>query len=136
MGCQTINVDFVSHLISPFCDGEDVWPTLIPPFADVQLHGAESVDGEPLVWVDGNTEQARVGVDQLVLVPHNRVPKNTGIPKVGKVSHVCCAVIDRWVHLTHLVLLEDLLLLADHHGGLLAILGLEQAFQVAAFSLI
>ena len=92
MGCQTINVDFVSHLISPFCDGEDVWPTLIPPFADVQLHGAESVDGEPLVRVDGDAEEAGVGVDQLVLVPHHRVPENAGVAEEGQVGHVLGAV--------------------------------------------
>ena len=93
-------------------------------------------DGEPLVWVDGNTEEAGVGVDQLILVPNNRVPEDTGIPEVGEVSHVSGAVVDGRVHLTHLVLLEHLLLLADHHGGLLAVLGLKEALQVATFSLV
>ena len=48
---------------------KDVGPTLGAPFADVQLHGAEGVDGVTLVGVDGETEEAGVGVDQLVLVP-------------------------------------------------------------------
>ena len=91
---------------------------------------------EPLVRVDGNTEEAGVGVDQLVLVSDNRIPEDTGVPEVGEVGHVGGAVVDGRVHLANFVLLENLLLLADHHGGLLAILGLEQAFQVAAFSLI
>ena len=67
---------------------KDVGPTLGAPFADVQLHGAEGVDGVPLVGVDGDTEEAGVGVDQLVLVPDHRVPENAGITKEGEVSHV------------------------------------------------
>ena len=94
---------FVSHLISPFCDGEDVWPTLIPPFADVQLHGAESVDGEPLVRVDGDAEEAGVGVDQLVLVPHHGVPQHTGVPEVSQVSHVLRTIKLGRVHLTQCI---------------------------------
>ena len=111
-------------------------PTLRTPFADIELHGAEGVDWEPLVRVDGNTEEAGVGVDQLVLVSDNRIPKDTGVPKVGEVGHVGSAVVDGRVHLANFVLLENLLLLADHHGGLLAVLGLKEALQVATFSLV
>ena len=105
-------------------------------FCHVKEVAEVTYDGEPLVWVDGNAEEAGVGVDQLILVPNNRVPEDTGIPEVGEVGHVSGAVIDRGIHLAHLVLLEHLLLLAHHHGGLLAILGLKQALQVAAFSLV
>merc|ERR1712012_696277 len=80
-------------LVSSLSNGEDVRPALIPPLANVQLHGAEGVDGEPLVGVDGDTEETRVGVDELVLVSDNRVPQDTGITKVGEVSHVIGAVI-------------------------------------------
>merc|ERR1719193_454673 len=60
----------VAHaLVGALSDGKDVWPALVPPLADVQLHGAEGVDGVTLVGVDGDTEEAGVGVDQLVLVP-------------------------------------------------------------------
>ena len=71
---------------------KDVGPTLGTPFADIELHGAEGVDGEPLVRVDGDTEEAGVGVDQLVLVPDHRVPENAGVPEEGEVSHVLRAV--------------------------------------------
>ena len=71
---------------------KDVGPTLGTPFADIELHGAEGVDGIPLVRVDGDTEEAGVGVDQLVLVPDHRVPENAGITKEGEVSHVLRAV--------------------------------------------
>ena len=105
-------------------------------FCQIKKVAKFTYDWEPLVWVDGNTEEAGVGVDQLVLVPNNRVPEDTGVPKIGEVSHVGGAVVDGRVHLAHLVLLEHLLLLADHHGGLLPILGLKQALKVATFSLI
>ena len=63
----------IDTLVSALSDGEDVRPALSPPLAHVQLHGAESVDGEPLVRVDGDTEEAGVGVDQLVLVPDQKI---------------------------------------------------------------
>ena len=50
-------------LVGALSDGKDVRPALVPPLAHVQLHGAEGVDGEPLVRVDGDTEEAGVGVD-------------------------------------------------------------------------
>jgi hypothetical protein len=74
----------------------------------VHFHGTLSVDGESLVWVDGNTKEARVGVNQLILVPDNRVPEHTGVIQVGETSHVIAAVKLGRVHLTNLVLFEDL----------------------------
>ena len=37
--------------------GEDVRRDLIPSLADINLDGPLGVDGIPLVWVDGNTEE-------------------------------------------------------------------------------
>jgi len=65
-----------------------VRPALGPPLSHVELHGAEGVDGESLVRVDGNTEESGVGVDQLGLVTNHRVPENAGIAKESKVGHV------------------------------------------------
>ena len=42
---------------------------LIPPLACIDPDHSWRVDGKPLVWVDGNTEQTRVGVDQLGKIP-------------------------------------------------------------------
>merc|ERR550539_1755896 len=68
----------VGHaLVGTLSDGEDVRPALVPPLADVQLHGAEGVDRVPLVGVDGDTEETGVGVDQLVLVSNDGVPEDT-----------------------------------------------------------
>merc|ERR1719270_1859972 len=79
----------VGHaLVGALSDGKDVRPALGPPLALVQLHGAEGVDGEPLVRVDGDTEEAGVGVDQLILVSNHRVPEDTGVTKEGQIGHV------------------------------------------------
>ena len=63
----------IDTLVGALSDGEDVRPALRPPLANVQLHGAEGVDRVPLVRVDGDTEEARVGVDQLILVPDQKI---------------------------------------------------------------
>ena len=76
---------------------------LSPPLADIHLHGAEGVDGEPLVRVDGDAEEAGVGVDQLVLVPHHGVPQHTGVPEVSQVSHVLRTIKLGRVHLTQCI---------------------------------
>ena len=81
-----------------------------PPLANVNFHGPLSVDGEALVGVDGNTEETRVGVDELVLVPDNRVPQDTSIVKVGQAGHIIRAVKLGWVDLANLVSLEDFFL--------------------------
>ena len=61
---------------------------LSSPLADIHLHGTKGVDGEPLVRVDGDAEEAGVGVDQLGLVPHHRVPEDAGVAEEGEVGHV------------------------------------------------
>ena len=88
-----------------------------PALANVDLHGALSVDGETLVGVDGNTEETRVGVDELILVPNNRVPQDAGIIKVGQARHVIGAVELRWVDLTNLISLEDFFLEKEGAGS-------------------
>ena len=82
----------VLHALVSGFSNTDMWPALGAPLAHVDLHGAEGVDGIPLVGVDGDTEEAGVGVDQLVLVPDHRVPENAGITKEGEIGHVLRAV--------------------------------------------
>jgi hypothetical protein len=109
--------------------------TFTPSLAYINLHSTESVNGEPLVRIDGNTEEAGVGVDKLIDVPHYRVPKNTSIPQIGKIGHIIRAVKLRWVDLADLLLLEDLHLTSNFDRNLVAILGFKQALQVSAISL-
>ena len=49
----------------------------------VHFHGTQGVDGETLVWIDGNTEEARVCVNQFILVPDHRIPKNASIIQIS-----------------------------------------------------
>ena len=51
------------------------------------------VDGEPLVRVDGDTEESRVGVDQPLDVPLVQVEQDGRIVEVGQVGHVLATVI-------------------------------------------
>ena len=37
-----------------------------------------------LVWIDGDTKEAGVGVDELIFVSDNRIPQDTGIIKIGQ----------------------------------------------------
>ena len=46
------------------------------------------VDWVPLVWVDNNNEQTRVGVDHLGLVASLQVPEDGGVIEEGQVDHV------------------------------------------------
>ena len=63
-----------------------------------------------LVRVDGDTEEAGVGVDKLVDISDLQVPEDGGVIEVGQVGHVLTAVELRGVDLAHLVLLVHLLL--------------------------
>ena len=82
----------------------------LPAFCNVNFHCTLGVDGEALVWIDGNAEETRVGVDELVLVPDNRVPQDASIIQVGQAGHVIRAVKLRGVNLTNLVSLENFFL--------------------------
>merc|ERR1712223_2174190 len=95
-------------LVGAFSNTKDVRGAFSPPQTDVHLHGTLGVDGEPHVGVDGNTEETRVGVDKLVLIPNHRVPQDTGISKVSQTSHVLRAVKLGRIDLLNLVLLEYL----------------------------
>ena len=49
-------------VVGPLSDGEDVWRDLVPPLEAVDADGALGVDGKAHVGVDGDTEEARVGL--------------------------------------------------------------------------
>ena len=79
----------------------------------VHFHGTQGVDGETLVGIDGNTEEARIGIDQFILVPDYRVPENTSIIKISQASHIITAIKLGWIDLGHHVLLENFRLKMD-----------------------
>ena len=82
----------------------------IPPLAQVHLHHSLGVDGVPLVWVDNNTEETRVGVDKLSLVTDLQVVEDRGIIEICQVSHVLTLLKLGRVDLTNIFILEDFFL--------------------------
>merc|ERR1719336_3181258 len=123
-------------LVGSLSNGKDVGPAFISSLANIQLHGTKSVDGESLVGIDGDTEETRVGVDKLVDVSDNRVPQDTGITKVGEVSHVIGAVIVGRIDLANLGLFEDLDFSINIDLDFATLSGLHQTLQVASISLV
>ena len=65
----------------------------IPPLASVHVDGPHGVDWETLVGIDGDTEEAGVGVDQPLDVPLVQVEEDGGVVEVGQVGHVLAAVV-------------------------------------------
>ena len=89
-------------------------------------------DGEPLVWVDGDTEEAGVGVDQLVDVADNGVPEDTSVSEECEAGHILGAV-----KLGRIDLADDLLLVyldlsinIDRH--LISILVLDETLEISS----
>ena len=80
------------------------------PLTNVDLHGTLSVDGEPLVRVDGDTEETRVGVNELILVPDYGVPQDASIIKISQTGHIIAAVKLGRIDLANLVFLENFFL--------------------------
>ena len=74
--------------IGPLSNTKDVGRALIPTLANVYFHSPLGIDWETDVRVDGNAEKARVGVDQLALVPNHRIPQDAGIIQVRQVRHI------------------------------------------------
>ena len=93
-------------MIGTLRNGKDMGRHLIPPLGTVDTDSPHGVDGEPLVGVDGNTEEAGVGVDQSLHVSHLQVEQHRGVIEVGQVGHVLTAVVLGRVDLGNQLLLE------------------------------
>ena len=94
-------------MIGALCNSKDVGWDFIPPLGTVDTDSSHGVDREPLVRVDRDAEQSRVGVNELVLIPHHRIPQDTSIIEIGQASHILRAVKLRWVDLADLILLKN-----------------------------
>ena len=97
-------------MVGALSNGKNMRGHLIPPLATVDANSPHGVDGEPLVGVDSNTEETRVGVDELIDIADPKVPQNRGIIEIGQVAHVLTAVKLGRVDLSNLVFLEDFFL--------------------------
>jgi len=60
----------------------------ISPLANVPFDDSLGVDRIPLVGVDDNAEQARVGVDELGFVTDLQVVEDRGIIQESQIGHV------------------------------------------------
>merc|ERR1719515_67378 len=127
----------VDHaLVGSLSNSKDVGPAFISSLSNIQLHGAEGVDGESLVGIDGDTEETRVGVDKLIDISNDRVPQDTGITKISEISHVLRTVINWRIHLVKLSLLEHLHLSLDVDLGFATLNGVEGTLKVSTSGLV
>ena len=86
-------------------DSENVGWDFITSLALVDLYSSVGVNGVTLVWVDGDAEEARVGVNELVDVTDLQVVKYGWIVEVCQVGHVLAFLELGWVDLVDLVFL-------------------------------
>jgi hypothetical protein len=120
-------------LVGALSNTKDVRGAFAPPHAHVDFHGTLGINGESLVGVDGNTEETRVGVDELILIPNNRVPQDASIIQICQTSHILRAVELGGIDLTDLILLEDLGVLAqDLDSDLFTIDRLNKTFIITS----
>ena len=92
-------------VIRSLSNGKDVRRNFISPLATVDTHSSHGVDGEPLVGIDSDTEETRVGVDQSLNIALLQVEQDRSIVEVGQAGHVLAAVILGRIDLSHEVLL-------------------------------
>merc|ERR1712038_2011888 len=111
---------------------------MTPALSKIDFHCPLGVNGETDVGIDGNAEQARVGVDELVLVPNNRVPQHAGVIQVSEASHVIRTVKLGRIYLPNLILLVHFFLfcLQDGDGDLVPIGGIDETLKVSMSSLV
>ena len=72
--------------ISIVRDGENVWRHFILSLATVDTNNMVIVYGEPLVWIDSDTEETRVSVNHESLVSFIQVVDDSSFREIG---HVC-----------------------------------------------
>merc|ERR1719430_2020275 len=133
--------------VGSLSNGPEMGGALVPPLAEVDLAHPVGVEGVPLVGVDNNHEQTRVGVDELGLVASLQVPEHGGVVEVGQVDHVLALLKLGRVDATNAASLEGELLVSHLDGHLLVDVGAlgsklqdvsidEQTFLVAVGLLI
>merc|ERR1719494_880230 len=109
--------------VGALSDGPEMGWALVPPLAKVDLAHPVGVKRVTLVRVDDHDEEARVGVDQLGLVPGLQVPEDGGVVEVGQVDHVLALLELGRVDTTNLASLEGELLVANSDSHLDAEVG-------------
>ena len=96
-------------------EGGGEYKYLVPPLSKVDLANPVGVDGVPLVGVNHDHEEARVGVDHLALVAGLQVPEDRSVIEIGQVDHVLALLELGRVDATYISSLEGELLVAAGH---------------------
>ena len=91
-------------MVGALSNGKDMRRHLIPPLGTVDTDSPHGVDGEPLVGVDSDTEEAGVGVDQPLDIALLQVEQHGGVIEVGQAGHVLATVILRRIDLNHFIM--------------------------------
>ena len=73
----------------------------ISSLSKVHLDYSSGVDWVSLVWVDDNTKESRVCIDELRLEPGIQVVKDRGVIEISQVCHVFTFFKFWWVDLTN-----------------------------------
>ena len=74
--------------ISIVGDGENMWRHFILSLATVDTNNVVIVYGEPLVWIDSDTEETRVSVNHESLVSFIQVVDDSSFREVGHVGQI------------------------------------------------
>ena len=89
-------------MVGSLSNSKDVRRDLVPPLSSVHSNSSQGVDGEPLVRVHCNAEEARVGVNEPLNIALLQVKQHRGIIEISQVRHVLTAIILRRVDLIFL----------------------------------
>ena len=96
--------------VGSLSDGPQVRGDFILPLTKIHLDDGSGVDGVPLVGVYHNTEETRVGVDELGDETYFQVPEDRGVIQESQVSHVFALLKLGRIDLANLRRLEGLFL--------------------------
>ena len=74
--------------ISIIGNRKDVWRHFILSLATVDTNDVIIVYGKPLVWIDGDTKETRVGVDHESFVSFVQIVDDSGLRKIGHIRQI------------------------------------------------
>merc|ERR1719270_3207838 len=122
--------------VGSLSNGPEMGWDLITSLAKINLADSVGVQRIPLVRVDNNNEETRVGVDHLGLVTSLQVPEDRSIIEEGQVDHVLALLKLGWIDLANLGGLVGELLVTNSHKTLgsriLQVTRLQQTFSVSS----
>ena len=86
-------------MVGPLSNGKDMRRHLVSPLGTVDSNSSHGIDWEPLVRVNCDAEEARVGIYEPLNISLLQVEQDGGIIEVSQVGHVLATVILGRIHL-------------------------------------